>query len=75
MPKEGTEQRKLAAIMFTDMVGYSALGQRELWLHWLPVSRGLVELLPMESDPRLPAFDTKVKAVKQAIRAGGQRRI
>ena len=23
----GTEQRKLAAIMFTDMVGYSALAQ------------------------------------------------
>ena len=23
-----TEQRKLAAIMFTDMVGYSALAQR-----------------------------------------------
>jgi class 3 adenylate cyclase len=24
-----TEQRKLAAIMFTDMVGYSALPQRD----------------------------------------------
>ena len=24
----GTEQRKLAAIMFTDMLGYSALAQR-----------------------------------------------
>jgi hypothetical protein len=24
-----TEQRKLAAIMFTDMVGYSALAQRD----------------------------------------------
>ena len=24
----GTEQRKLAAIMFTDMVGYSAVAQR-----------------------------------------------
>jgi class 3 adenylate cyclase len=24
----GTEQRKLAAIMFTDMVGYRALAQR-----------------------------------------------
>ena len=24
----GTEQRRLAAIMFTDMVGYSALAQR-----------------------------------------------
>src|SRR5258706_10962538 len=28
MPSEATEQRKLAAIMFTDMVGYSALAQR-----------------------------------------------
>src|SRR5436309_849304 len=28
MPAEGTEHRKLAAIMFTDMVGYSALTQR-----------------------------------------------
>jgi adenylate cyclase len=28
MPPEATEQRKLAAIMFTDMVGYSALSQR-----------------------------------------------
>ena len=28
MPSENTEQRKLAAIMFTDMVGYSALSQR-----------------------------------------------
>ena len=29
MPDGGTEQRKLAAIMFTDMVGYSALTQRD----------------------------------------------
>ncbi len=28
MPDDGTEHRKLAAIMFTDMVGYSALVQR-----------------------------------------------
>jgi len=28
VPSENTEQRKLAAIMFTDMVGYSALSQR-----------------------------------------------
>ena len=28
MPNEGTEQRRLAAIMFTDMVGYSALAKR-----------------------------------------------
>ena len=29
MAIEGFEQRKLAAIMFTDMVGYSALTQRD----------------------------------------------
>src|SRR6202035_4518530 len=29
MPSEGAEHRKLAAIMFTDMVGYSALSQRD----------------------------------------------
>jgi class 3 adenylate cyclase len=29
MPSGNTEQRKLAAIMFTDMVGYSALSQRD----------------------------------------------
>jgi adenylate cyclase len=28
MLEDGTEHRKLAAIMFTDMVGYSALMQR-----------------------------------------------
>jgi len=29
VPSENSEQRKLAAIMFTDMVGYSALSQRD----------------------------------------------
>src|SRR5882724_5179789 len=29
MPTESTEERKLAAIMFTDMVGYSAMAQRD----------------------------------------------
>ena len=29
MPTESVEQRKLAAIMFTDMVGYSALTQKD----------------------------------------------
>src|SRR6201982_2717651 len=29
MPTESNEERKLAAIMFTDMVGYSALAQRD----------------------------------------------
>ena len=32
MLSENVEQRKLAAIMFTDMVGYSALSQRDAQL-------------------------------------------
>ena len=38
------EQRKLAAIMFTDMVGYSALSQRndKLALELLEEHRGLL---------------------------------
>jgi class 3 adenylate cyclase len=40
----GTEQRKLAAIMFTDMVGYSALNQRDeaLALELLEEHRGIL---------------------------------
>ena len=47
MPSENTEQRKLAAIMFTDMVGYSALAQRNeaLALELLEEHRGLLRAL------------------------------
>ena len=45
--KRNTEQRKLAAIMFTDMVGYSALSQRNeaLALELLEEHRGVLRRL------------------------------
>ena len=44
MAIEGLEERKLAAIMFTDMLGYSALAQRdeELALGLLEEHRALL---------------------------------
>src|ERR1700730_17270647 len=48
MAIEGFEQRKLAAIMFTDMVGYSALTQRD--------ERLAVELLEEHRTLLRPAF-------------------
>src|ERR1700730_11206506 len=48
MANEGQEQRKLAAIMFTDMVGYSALAQRD--------ERMALELLEEHRALLRPAF-------------------
>src|SRR6476646_6449768 len=63
MPSEGAEHRKLAAIMFTDMVGYSALAQRDdkLALELLEEHRQLLrEIFP-------PFNGTEIKTIGDAF--------
>jgi len=45
MPSENTETRKLTAIMFTDMVGYSALAQGDQAFVWTAMRA--IQLLPI----------------------------
>src|SRR6202040_4377536 len=63
MPSENTEQRKRAAIMFTDMVGYSALSQRDdkLALELLEEHRELLRKI-------FPEFNgTEIKTIGDAF--------
>ena len=63
MPEEPKSQHKLAALMFTDMVGYSALAQRDekLAMELLQEHRGLLRSL-------FPKFNgTEIKTIGDAF--------
>src|SRR5947209_4468560 len=78
MPSENTEQRKLAAIMFTEMLGYSALAQRNeaLALELLGENQRLQRMqfprfngreVKATDDGLLVEFPTALKATQCAV--------
>ena len=72
-----TEQRKLAAIMFTDMVGYSALSQRNeaLALELLEEHRGVLRgLFPKHQGTEIKTSSRPLFIEPTTMRCFGLRR-
>ena len=82
MPSNSSEQRKLAAIMFTDIVGFTALMSRdeERTLRLLEKNRSVLKpfiqkhnghWLKEMGDGTLSSFDSAVEAVNCALEIQG----
>src|SRR5436190_15818097 len=77
MPTEPTEERKLAAIMFTDMVGYSALAQRDdkVALELLEEHRRLLrEIFPRFHGTEIKTIGRRFPGrIRKRVRSGPMR--
>ena len=71
--KPNTEERKLAAIMFTDMVGYSALSQRDdkLAQELLEEHRRLLEIAHQRAE-RADSTAKRDRARNRAVPSRGK---